>query len=52
MTVEVIRYNGERLTYEALSFEFRTNQVSNWIRIKLSDGNTVLIQAVCTIKTK
>ena len=29
MRIKVIKYDGTEMFYDALSFEFRTNQVSN-----------------------
>ena len=51
MRIKVIKYDGTEMFYDALSFEFRTNQVSNWIRIKLRENNVVVIDNVCVVKT-
>ena len=51
MKLKVIQYDGTEEIYNAESFEFRTNQVSNWIRIKFSDGDVIVIKNVCVIKT-
>ena len=51
MRIKVIKYDGTEMFYDALLFEFRTNQVSNWIRIKLRENDVVVIDNVCTVKT-
>ena len=51
MRLKVIQYDGTEIFYDALSFEFRTNQVSNWIKIKFDDGKVVVIDNICVIKT-
>lgn len=51
MKIKVIKYDGIEVIYDILSFEFRTNQVSNWIKIKCKDGTCVFIKGICTIKT-
>ena len=48
----VIEYNGTEHKIECESFEFRTNQVANWIRINHSDGSTEIIRDICVIKTE
>lgn len=48
----VIEYNGTEHRVQCQSFEFRTNQVSNWIRIKHSDGSTEVIHDVCVVKAE
>lgn len=51
MKLKLITYYGEEKLYDATSFEFRTNQVENWIRIKTSEGETIMVYNVCVIKT-
>lgn len=51
MKIKVIKYDGIEVVYDILSFEFRTNQASNWIKIKCKDDTCVFIKGVCTIKT-
>lgn len=51
MRIEIVKYDGTEIFYDALSFEFRTNQVSNWIKVKLEDGTEVVIRDVCVIRT-
>ena len=52
MKLTVIEYGGEPRQIECESFEFRGNQVTNWIRIKKTDGCEALIHNVCVIKTR
>jgi hypothetical protein len=52
MKLTVIEYGGEPRQIECESFEFRSNQVTNWIRIKKADGCEPLIHNVCVIKTR
>ena len=51
MKLKVIKYGGESKIIECESFEFRTNQVSNWIKIKYTDNSEKYIHGVCVIKT-
>lgn len=51
MKLKVIKYDGTEMFYDALSFEFRTNQVSNWIKIKFGKDKVVIIDNVCVVKT-
>lgn len=51
MKIKVIKYDGTEMTFETSSFEFRTNQVTNWIKIKLEKDETLCIHDVCVIKT-
>lgn len=46
MRIEIVKY-----VYDAISFEFRNNQVSNWIKVKLEDGTEDVIHDVCVIRT-
>lgn len=50
MTIKVIEYNGTKHLIECKSFEFRTNQVSNWIRLEFEDGTSKEIHRICVIK--
>lgn len=52
MTLTIIEYGGKQRQIECESFEFRSNQVTNWIRIKKADGCEALIHNVCVIKTQ
>lgn len=52
MEMRVIEYNGTEHKIECESFEYRTNQVTNWIRIKHLDGSTEMIHDVCAIKAE
>lgn len=56
MKLKIIKYSGEEIFLNALSFEFRTNQVTNWIKaLAIDDQKTkmcdVIINNVCVIKT-
>ena len=51
MKIKIIKYDGIELICDALSFEFRTNHVANWIKIKLDNDETVTVNDVCVIKT-
>lgn len=48
MQIIVVEYGGTEHNIECESFEFRTNQVENWIRI---DGSKE-IHGVATIKAE
>ena len=39
MTIKITTYDGKDILCECDSFEFRTNQVSNWIKIKKRYNN-------------
>lgn len=52
MLLTIIEYGGAPRQIECESFEFRCNQVTNWIRIKKSDDCEVMIKNVCVIKTQ
>ncbi len=52
MILTIIEYGGTPRQIECRSFEFRGNQVTNWIRIKKADGCEALIHNVCVIKTQ
>lgn len=56
MKLKIIKYDGTEIFLDALSFEFRTNQVSNQIKVKaVDDKNTIMsditIHDVCVIKS-
>jgi hypothetical protein len=51
MKIKIIKYGGETKIIECNSFEFRTNHVSNWIRIKYTDNSEELIHGICVIKS-
>lgn len=50
MKLLIIKYGGEHQEIECDSFEFRTNQVANWIKLKQGDTQT-MIYDVATIKS-
>ena len=52
MIITVIEYGGTPRQIECESFEFRSNQVENWMRIKYKDGSTEEIHDVCVIKAE
>lgn len=49
MVIAINKYNGEEMLFDCDGFEFRTNHVSNWIKIKKGDS-TELIHGIATIK--
>ena len=51
MGLKIIKYDGTEIEVNALSFEFRTNQVTNWILLRISEEETMRIHDVCVIKT-
>lgn len=51
MKIKIIKYDGTEIFYNVLSFEFRTNHVSNWIKIKLKESKEIVINDVCVVKT-
>lgn len=51
MKIKIIKYDGTKIVYDTLSFEFRVNQVANWIKIKLNNGETITVNNVSVIKT-
>lgn len=50
MTLKIIEYGGASRQIECESFEFRCNQVSNWIEVRKADGNKELIYNICVIR--
>ena len=52
MSIVVITYNGTEVRYDdVLSFEFRSNQVSNWVRLKTDGKDPIYIHNVCVVKS-
>lgn len=56
MKLKIIKYDGTQIFLDALSFEFRTSQVTNWIKAKVVDDqktimSDVTIHDVCVVKT-
>ena len=55
MKIKVITFNGNENIYDAIDFEFRSNQVSNWIKIQLKPKGIInaeiTIHNVCVVKT-
>ena len=52
MKITVIEYGGTEHYIHCASFEFRTNQVENWLKIKYQDGSKEIIHGVATIKAE
>lgn len=52
MKIIVIEYGGIEHHINCKTFEFRTNQVDNWIRIKFQDDSKEIIHGVATIKAE
>lgn len=52
MKITVIEYGGIERHINCKSFEFRTNQVANWLKIKYQDGSKEIIHGVATIKAE
>ena len=50
MKLMIVKYGEEPVEKECDSFEFRTNQVANWIKLKKGD-KVETIHGVATIKT-
>ena len=50
MKLMIIKYGEEPVEKECDSFEFRTNQVANWIKLKKGD-EVETIHGIATIKT-
>lgn len=52
MKLKVIKYGDKEETFnDVLSFEFRTNQVANWIKIKTIYGDIIYVHNVCVVKS-
>lgn len=52
MNITVVEYDGTENHINCKFFEFRANQVSNWIRITYQDGSKEIIPRVATIKVE
>ena len=52
MKITVIEYGGIEHYINCKSFEFRTNNVANWVKIKYQDGSQEIIHGVATIKAE
>lgn len=51
MKIKIVGMDGKEITCDVKSFEARMNQVSNWVRLELTDGGTLTIHRVATFKT-
>lgn len=51
MKLRIVLFNGKEQVIECDSFEFRCNQVANWIRYK-KDGNETMIHGLSVIDFK
>lgn len=52
MILEILKYGFDKpMVVECESFEFRTNQVSNWIKLKFTNSDEQLIKHVCVIRS-
>lgn len=52
MILEILKYGFDKpILVECESFEFRTNQVSNWINLRFTNGDEQLIKQVCVIRS-
>lgn len=52
MILEILKYGFDKpMVVVCESFEFRTNQVSNWIKLKFTNGDEQLIKHVCVIRS-
>lgn len=48
----VVHYNGEEnCLINVDKFEFRTNHISNWLKVKFKDGHEEMLRSIATIKT-
>ena len=52
MKVTIIHFDSTIIERECESFEFRTNHVSNWIKLKFKNEQTEIIHNVATIQCK
>ena len=52
MKIIVVEYGGTEHHRNCKSFEFRTNKVANWMRIKYQDGSQEMIYEIATIKAE
>lgn len=51
MKIKVICFDGKEIELYVLSFEFRSNQVTNWLKVKFDDGTEDVVRDVCVIRT-
>lgn len=52
MNIMIVHFGGEAENLKDVKdFEFRTNHVANWVRVKFEDGHTETIHSIATIKT-
>ena len=52
MNITVIEYGDIEHHRSCASFEFRTNQVENWLKIHYQDGSKEIIHGVAIIKAE
>lgn len=52
MKITVIEYGGIEHYIHCASFEFRTNKIGNWIKIKYQDGSQEMMYGIATIKAE
>jgi hypothetical protein len=52
MKITVIEYDSIEHHINCKSFEFRTNKVANWVKIKYQDGSQEMIYEIATIKAE
>ena len=52
MKLKIIQYGGAVNIVYCKSFEFRTNHVTNWIKVFYLTGKSEYIHNVCVIKTE
>lgn len=52
MRLTVIEYGGRERHINCKFFEFRTNQVENWLEVKLKNGSKIMMHGVATIKAE
>ena len=50
MRIKIIKYNSEEIVFDAVSFEFRTNKVSNWVKVVTEEG-TYVVHDVAVLKS-
>ena len=51
MKINIIEYDQTETICDAVGFEFRTNYVSNWVRVKVKNSDPIIVRDVCVIKT-
>ena len=52
MKLKIIEFGGTTRNITCDSFEFRSNQCTNWIKVKYPDGNSEYIHNISVIKTE